>query len=115
MLFHIQFRLQGVIIDLSHTPTHDSIYISPVALHDIENENIGIYSRRNFVAIVYKLYKQRSTLFHVYFQFQTAIFDFSVTLMLSCTKLRPTMLFDSKDMQLRLKFHIILLHLHCQV
>jgi len=54
----------------------------------------------------YIVYKLRYTLFHIYFLFQAAIFDFSLTLTSSCTNVRPTMLFDSKDMWIQLKFHI---------
>jgi len=53
------------------------------------------------------VYNLRNTLFHICYRFQTAIFDFSLdTLTSSCTNIRPTMLFDAKDMRILLKFHI---------
>jgi len=47
----------------------------------------------------------RCTLFHIYFRFQVAIFNFSTTLTSLCTNIRPTMLFDAKDMRIHLKIH----------
>jgi len=47
----------------------------------------------------------RYTLFHVYFRFQVAIFNCSLTLTPSFTNVRPNMLFDAKDMRIPLKFH----------
>jgi len=47
----------------------------------LDIENIGIA-----VGIVcYHVYKLRYTLFHIYFRFQAAVFDFSLTLTSSCT------------------------------
>jgi len=39
-------------------------------------------------------------------RFQAVFFNFLLTLTSSCANFRPTMLFDSKDMRIPLKFHI---------
>jgi len=68
------------------------------------------YSRWNCVA---NMCTSWCTLFHIYFRFLAAFFDFSLTLTSSCTSVRPTMLFDPKGMRILLTFHlfsIFLLH-----
>jgi len=62
------------------------------------------YNRWNSVVIMHTSWAY--VLFHMHFRLQTAIFDFSLTLTSSCTKIRLTMLFDVKDMRIPLKFHI---------
>jgi len=52
------------------------------------------------------VYKLRYTLFHIYFRFQAAIFNFSLTVTSSYTKICPTMLCDVKNILIPLKFHI---------
>jgi len=59
------------------------------------------HSRWNCVAILCTSYFIIN-----HFRFQAAIFDFSLTLTSSCTKIRPTMLFHTKDMRILLKFQI---------
>jgi len=44
--------------------------------------------------------------FHIHFRQQAAIFNLPPTLTLSCTNIRPTMLFNVKNMRIPLKFHI---------
>jgi len=52
MLFYIHFRLQAAIFEFLLIPTNGSVYINSFVVLNIKN--IYRYSRRNFVAIMYK-------------------------------------------------------------
>jgi len=55
---------------------------------------IAIIGRAVGISLLYHVHKLRYTLFHKYFQFQAAVFDFSITWR---PNIDPTMLFDAKD------------------
>jgi len=65
------------------------------------------YSRWNFIAILC------TSWFKIYLRFQAAIFNVLPTLTSSCFSIRPTMLFDAKDMRIPLNFHMF--NLQCQL
>jgi len=55
MLFHIHFRLQATIIDLSLTPTNGGVYVNPVVLLDIENIFIAVGI--SLLSCIYKVHE----------------------------------------------------------
>jgi len=90
-----------------HLPWHGTVWDK--CSHDAWPQKHK-YSRWYLVAVMFTSW---DTLFHIYFQFQAAIFNCPPTLTSFCANIRPTVLFDAKYMRIPLKFHISNVRFKC--